>query len=109
MSAERSVKFSHKATSFFHLLQCVLCPSWGETFNEAGVIDLANNSKINMTLSIQNCLNKNGMACKHHREYAHASSVKLIKLLKSAGKPWSYNNKLHNEIQKLSKICNICK
>ena len=41
----------------------------------------------NITLNLENSLTKNGMACKLHRQFAHASSEKLFKLLKSAGKP----------------------
>ena len=49
------------------------------------------------------------MACKVHRQFAHASSEKLLKLLRSAGEPWSHDNELHDEILKVSKNCNICK
>ena len=49
------------------------------------------------------------MACKLHRQIAHASSQKLLKLLKSADKPWSHDNKVHGQILNVSKNCNICK
>ena len=49
------------------------------------------------------------MACKLHRQFVHASSEKLLNLLKSAGKPWSHDKELHDEIQKVSKNCNIGK
>ena len=49
------------------------------------------------------------MACKLYRQFAHASSEKLLKLLKSAGKPWCHDKEPHNEILKVSKNCNICK
>ena len=49
------------------------------------------------------------MACKLHKQSAHASSEKLLKLLKSAGNPSSHDKELHDEVLKMSKNCNIRK
>ena len=70
---------------------------------------ITNNSNVDVTLSLENSLTKNGMACKLHRQIAHASHEKLLKLLKSAGKPWSHDKELHDEILKVSQNCNVCK
>ena len=50
-----------------------------------------------------------GMALKLHLQFAHPTPDKLINLINNAGIPWSNNNELKEEIQKISENCSICK
>ena len=43
------------------------------------------------------------IALKLHRHFAHPSLEKLIKLLNSAGHPWSSDNKLKESIVEVTK------
>ena len=63
---------------------------------------VTSSSNVNVTLRLENSLTKNGIACRLHRQFAPASSEKLLKLLNSAGKPWSHDKELHDEILKVS-------
>ena len=48
------------------------------------------------------------IAIKLHRCFAHPSEDKLLKLVNNAGRKWSDNKELKEEIKKLSKECKVC-
>ena len=52
---------------------------------------------------------KNSIAIKLHRQFAHPKCEKLINLLKSAAPPWNDDKELFTLLEKLSDKCDICK
>ena len=64
--------------------------------------------RLNINLVSEN-VTKQEMALKLHRQFAHCSAERLIKLLKSAGDPWRNDHDLFKEIEKLDDTCEICK
>ena len=77
-----------------------------------GPVNLMNkwesDDKYKFTLTLVDCPNIRKQAEKLHVQFAHASSEKLIKLLKSAGSPWSTNKNLMKEIERVIKDCQTC-
>ena len=62
-----------------------------------------------ITLSTQSSqLTKKEIANKLHRQFAHASAERIIKLPKKAGGSWNSDTDLHTELQKLSNSCDTC-
>ena len=51
---------------------------------------------------------KQDIALKLHRQFAHCSAERLIKLLKSAGSPWDSDTELFEQIQALNESCQTC-
>ena len=49
------------------------------------------------------------LALKLHRQFAHPPSTRLIKLIDSAGEPWSSNDALKEEIKSIEDDCQTCK
>ena len=43
-----------------------------------------------------------------HRQFAHPTPDKLVKLLNSAGQPWNEDQQLKDLINDISKECNVC-
>ena len=66
------------------------------------------NQPHNITLA-SNLTNKNDIAQKLHRQFAHPTYERLIKLLKSAAPPWNDDVELFDLIKKYSDSCEICK
>ena len=62
--------------------------------------------KANVTLTVTDTLTTNQKAIKLHRQFAHPTADKLIKLLKNAG---STDNDLEEEVKKVTKKCKVCK
>ena len=67
---------------------------------------IQHNSNTNITLTCTSAMSTKEMAIKLHRQFAHPSSDKLIKLVKSSSQ---YNEDLCNQIHSVSKNCTICK
>ena len=59
-------------------------------------------------LSATKCESEHETAIKLHKVFAHPSEKKLLNLIESAGKKWSENEKLKEEIKLVSKNCEIC-
>ena len=51
---------------------------------------------------------KQDIALKLHRQFAHCTADRLIRLLKSAGSPWNSDTELFDHIQNLNKSCQTC-
>ena len=66
------------------------------------------NANVNVTLTVQTTLDKKKMAQKLHRQFAHASSEKLLRLVNSAGSTWSQDSKLKEKIKLICKNCPVC-
>ena len=49
------------------------------------------------------------LALKLHRQFAHPPSSRLIRLVDSAGEPWSSNEALKDEIKSIEAECQTCK
>ena len=64
-----------------------------------------NDTPNNVTLTLINEKTPRDIAIKLHRQFAHPTSQKLIKLLKSAGDQWKNNQELKDEINKVSIDC----
>ena len=54
-------------------------------------------------------LPKKAMTLKPHYQSPHPTSDKFINLINSKGIPWSNNNEMKEEIQKILENCSICK
>ena len=63
----------------------------------------------NITLTVVHDKTNRDIAIKLHRQFAHPTSNKLIKLIDSAGDKWKNNMELKNEIVKVTNTCNTCK
>ena len=59
-------------------------------------------------LSATKCDNNHETAVKLHKVFAHPSEKRLVNLIDSAGKKWSDNTNLKEEIRKVSQNCQIC-
>ena len=57
---------------------------------------------------MQTNLDKEKMTQKLHRQFAHASSEKLLGLVNSAGSTWSQDNELKQKIKLICKSCPVC-
>ena len=66
---------------------------------------LNTNQKPNIALTLQNQMSKRDQAVKIHRHFAHAPAEKLIKLIRSAGKPWNEDKELEKELHQAQKSC----
>ena len=66
------------------------------------------NANVNVTLTVQANLDKEKMAQKLHRQFAHASSEKLLRLVNCAGSTWSQDSKLKEKIKLICKNCPVC-
>ena len=66
------------------------------------------NANVNVTLTVQTTLDKKKMAQKLHRQFAHASSEKLLRLVNSPGSTWSQDSKLKEKIKLICKNCPVC-
>ena len=64
--------------------------------------------KPNIVLTLQNQMSKRDQAVKIHRQFAHAPAEKLIKLIRSAGKPWNEDKELEKELHQVQKSCSTC-
>ena len=73
--------------------------------------DLERESSSNITLTMNNInqQSNHAIAIKLHRQFAHPTSDKLIRLINNAGNPWCDNLELKNEIKSISKNCSTCK
>ena len=73
---------------------------------------LNTNQKPNIVLTLQNQMSKRDQAVKIHRQFTHASVEKLIKLIRSAGKPWNEDIKgtpsSTKILQYLPGLCKSC-
>ena len=65
-------------------------------------------NKVNFTLTLIDSPNIHKQAVKLHTQFAHPSSERLIKLLKSAGPQWCNNKPLIDEIKKVTESCKTC-
>ena len=72
------------------------------------IIHNRNCNKVNVTLSYQSNNDKVKMARKHHRQFAHVPSDKLLKLVSSTGQLWSSDSELKEKIKSISKNCSVC-
>ena len=48
------------------------------------------------------------IAQKLHRQFAHPTKDKLLKLVKLAGEPWNNNQNLHKKIEDVTDSCQTC-
>ena len=62
----------------------------------------------NVILNAIHCKDKKEIAKKLHKQFAHAPYKSLIKLLDSAGKEWSQDRELKQEIQNAIDNCETC-
>ena len=69
---------------------------------------LDGNPGVNVTLSVTNTSSVRQQAVKIHKQFAHAPTTKLCKLLNSAGPQWASNEDLKKELQKVESSCNTC-
>ena len=60
------------------------------------------------TLVLNHCPDSKRQAKKLHLQFAHATSEKLLKLLKSAGLPWCNDKALMDEIKNVERDCETC-
>ena len=60
------------------------------------------------TLVLKHCPDSKRQAKKLHLQFAHATSDKLSKLLKSAGLPWCNDKALMDEIKNVERDCETC-
>ena len=63
---------------------------------------------MSVTLTVQTNLDKEQMAQKLHKQFAHASSEKLLRLVNSAGSTWSQDSKLKEKIKLICKNYPVC-
>ena len=69
-------------------------------------ISIGEEMKVTLTSTQQKLTHE--IAVKLHRQFTHAQPNKLHNLLDSAGKPWSSNKELKDEITKVSHECRTC-
>ena len=65
------------------------------------------NANVNVTLTVRANLDKEKMAQKLHRQFAHASSEKLLRLVNSAGSTWSQDSEPKEKIKLICKNCPV--
>ena len=63
---------------------------------------------ISIALTITDSPSKKKQALKIHRQFAHAPLEKLLKLISSAGEPWSTDKELRDELTAVTKSCKTC-
>ena len=66
------------------------------------------NANVSVTLTVQTNLDKEQMAQKLHKQFAHASSEKLLRLVNSAGSTWSQDSKLKEKIKLICENYHVC-
>ena len=71
--------------------------------------DINTSNENNITLTVTHDKTNKDIAIKLHRQFAHPTSNKLIKLIESAGDKWKNNTELKNEIVNVTNNCNTCK
>ena len=71
-------------------------------------LDRSKDSNSTITLTLTEEKSSKDMALKLHRQFAHPTSDKLIKLINSAGYPWAQNTELKQEIKTISENCPTC-
>ena len=69
-------------------------------------IDHERNVKVTLTMAAYDNKKK---ALKLHSQFGHPSYEKLVKVVNSAGKEWSENSDLKNELKTISDECQTCK
>ena len=62
-----------------------------------------------ITLALSKVMDNYNVALKLHRQFAHPTQEKLLKLINNAGHPWSANNELKEKIKEVSNTCKTCK
>ena len=62
-----------------------------------------------ITMRVTNAKSNKEMASKLHRQFAHPSSEKLIRLVNNAGEQWASNTDLKEEIKRVTNECDTCK
>ena len=67
------------------------------------------NGSVNITLSAEHSMPKTAIANKLHHQFAQPPPEKLLRLLNSAGNPWSKDEELKHEIKLISKNYSTCK
>ena len=66
-------------------------------------------TKSNITFSTQSGeLSKGDIARKLHRQFAHAPSHRVVRLLKNSGDPWENDKDLHTEVETYTYNCDTC-
>ena len=64
-------------------------------------------SSNSITLALSEIQDNYNVALKLHRQFAHPTQEKLLKLINNAGHPWSTNNELKEKIKEVFKAC-VC-
>ena len=66
------------------------------------------NANVSVTLTVQTNLGKEKIAQKLYRQFTHALSEKLLRLVNSAGSTWSQDSELKEKIKLICKNCPVC-
>ena len=96
--AEKNIKFKNATVSVFGETIDLVVTKCGYHVVPltalCQIIHIQNSSKVNVTLSLHSNDDKKQMARKLWCQFAHAPSDKLLKLVPSAGQPWSTDSEL---------------
>ena len=76
--------------------------------NNKHILSDLNTTHQHFTLTLTNNKTDKDIAMKLHRQFAHPTSNKLIKLINSACQEWRNNENLKAEILKVTNKCNTC-
>ena len=76
--------------------------------NSKRMINEIHNPNQHVTLTVTQNKSMRDIAIKLHKQFAHPTSNKLIKLIDSAGEKWKNNTELKTEIKTITNECNTC-
>ena len=66
-------------------------------------------SKFPIAFKVTNVKSNKEIALKLHRSFAHPSAERLLRMINAAGKEWSSNETLKDDIRQVSENCEVCK
>lgn len=111
--AKMEVNFSNdQAVIFGEKIDLTLTKSGHYTIPLTSAVKILRNFEKGQTnrivLTLTECRDDKKKAIKLHSQFAHASSGRIIKLLKSAGPEWSNKTSLFKELEVVEKNCESC-